>query len=108
MPKSPFGNDPAKVAAYAKQVGAEMVLFTDSPLAPPARYADLRFISATGGASSFDSYAGCVSLINAFLAEYVRRAPETVRKRYEIQEALFRQFDIFTWQDRFPAHPRPR
>jgi len=98
----------SKVAAYAKQVGAEMVLFTDSPLAPPARDADLRFISATGGASSFDSYAGCVSLINAFLAEYVRRAPETVRKRYEIQEALFRHFDIFTWQDRLPAHPRPQ
>lgn len=98
----------SKVADYAKQVGAEVVLFTDSPLAPTARYAGLRFISATGGAASFDSYAGCVSLINAFLAEYVRRAPEAVRKRYEIQEALFRHFDIFTWQDRLPAHPRPR
>jgi len=97
-----------KVAEYCKQVGAEIVLFTDSPLAPPARFADLRFISATSGASSFDSYVGCVSLINAFLAEYVRRAPEMVRKRYEVQEALFRHFDIFTWQDRLPAHPRPR
>jgi DNA-binding MurR/RpiR family transcriptional regulator len=98
----------SKVAAYCKQVGAEIVLFTDSPLAPAARYADLQFISTTGGASSFDSYAGSISLINAFLAEYARRAPEMVRRRYEVQEALFRHFDIFTWQDRLPAHPRSR
>jgi len=96
-----------KVAAYCKQAGAEVALFTDSPLAPSAQYADLRFLSATGGASTFDSYAGCIALVNAFLAEYVRRARETVRKRYEVQEALFRHFDIFTWQDRLPAHPRP-
>lgn len=98
----------SKVAAYCKRAGAEVALFTDSPLAPSARYADLRFLSATGGAATFDSYAACISLVNAFLAEYVRRAPEKVRKRYEIQEALFRHFDIFTWQDRLPAHPRPR
>lgn len=98
----------SKVAEYCKQVGAAVVLFTDSPLAPAARHADLRFISATSGAAPFDSYAGCVSLTNAFLAEYVRRTPEAVRKRYEMQEALFRHFDIFTWQDRLPAHPRPR
>ena len=73
--------------------------------APSARFADLKFVSATNGASSFDSYAGCVSLINAFLAEYVRRTPNRVRKRYQVQEAVFRHFDIFTWQDRRPAHP---
>jgi len=97
-----------KVAEYFKKVGGQVVLFTDSPMAPQAPLADLRFVIATRGASSFDSYTAATSLINAFLAEYVRLAADSVRKRYEVQEALFRHFDIFTWQERLPVGSHPR
>jgi DNA-binding MurR/RpiR family transcriptional regulator len=97
-----------KVAEYFKKVGAQVVLFTDSPMAPLTPLADLRFVIATRGASSFDSYTAAMSLVNAFLAEYIRLAGDSVRERYEVQERLFRHFDIFTWQDRLPHPSRPR
>jgi DNA-binding MurR/RpiR family transcriptional regulator len=88
------------VAAYFKRVGGQVVLFTDSPMAPVTPLADRRFVIATRGASSFDSYTAGMSLVNVFLAEYIRRAARWVRKRYEVQEALFRHFDIFTWHEK--------
>lgn len=94
-----------RVAEYFKQVGGQIALITDSALAPSAPLADLRFIAATRGASTFDSYTSAIALVNAFLAEYVRRAPGIVQRRYEIQETLFRHFDIFTTHERLPGAP---
>ncbi len=96
-----------KVAEYFKKVGGQVVLFTDSAMAPQAPLADLKFIIATRGASSFDSYTAVTSLINAILAEYVRLAADSVRERYAVQEELFRHFDVFTWHERLPGGPAP-
>jgi DNA-binding MurR/RpiR family transcriptional regulator len=92
-----------KVAEYFKKVGGQVVLVTDSALAPSARFADVKFVAATRGASSFDSYAAAISLVNAFLAEYIRLTPASVRARYGLQEALFRHFEIFTGHDGLPG-----
>lgn len=92
----------AQAAEYVRQAGGQVALFTDSALAPTAGFADFKFVIATRGASAFDSYTAGTSLVNAFLAEYVRRAGETVQERYRAQEALFRHFEIFTWQDHPP------
>jgi DNA-binding MurR/RpiR family transcriptional regulator len=91
-----------KVATYCADAGATVVLFTDSPMAPLARYADLAFTIATRGASWFDSYAAGVSIVNALLAEYVRLAGDSARKRYAIRERLFHHFEIFTRREGLP------
>jgi DNA-binding MurR/RpiR family transcriptional regulator len=92
-----------KIADYCASVSAPIVLFTDSPLAPLARVATLKFIVATRGVSWFDSYTAGVSLINALLAEYVRSAGAAARKRYTVRERLFRHFEIFTGPGELPA-----
>jgi hypothetical protein len=67
----------------------------------------VKFVAATRGASSFDSYAAAISLVNAFLAEYIRLTPASVRARYALQEALFRHFDVFTWHEKLPNGSSP-
>ena len=97
-----------KVAEYCVQAGAPLVLFTDSPMAPLARFAGMTFTIATRGVSWFDSYTAGVSLINALLAEYVRLAGDSARERYAIRERLFRHFEIFTGYDALPAEREGR
>lgn len=94
-----------KVAEQCARVGAQVILFTDSPLAPLTRFAEVKFSVATRGASWFDSYTAGMSLINALLAEYVRRAGEAARERYAVREELFRHFEIFTGRVELPAEP---
>lgn len=91
-----------KVAEYCADAGATVVLFTDSPMAPLVRYADLTFTIATRGASWFDSYTAGLSIINALLAEYVRLAGDSARERYAIRERLFHHFEIFTGREGLP------
>jgi DNA-binding MurR/RpiR family transcriptional regulator len=93
----------AKVAAYGKEAGAKLVLFTDSALAPLAGLADVRFTVATRGAAWFDSYTAGTALVNALLAEYVRQAGGAARERYAVRERLFRHFEIFTQHEGLPA-----
>ncbi len=97
-----------RVAEYFRKVDGQVILFTDSAMAPQAPLADLRFIISTRGASSFDSYTAATSLVNAVLAEYVRLAADSVRERYAVQEQLFRHFDIFTWHEGIPVGQGPR
>ena len=84
-----------KVAEYCKQAGAQMILFTDSLMAPQVPLADVTFIVATRGVSAFDSYTAGTARINALLAEYFRLAADSLQARYAIQEKLLRHFDIF-------------
>ncbi len=97
-----------KVAEYCAQAGASIVLFTDSALAPLVPYADLKFTVATRGASWFDSYTAGVSLVNALLAEYVRRAGNSARERYAVRERLFRHFEIFAGREELPGEAEIR
>ncbi len=97
-----------KVAEYGAEAGAAIVLFTDSALAPLVPYADLTFTVATRGVSWFDSYTAGVALINALLAEYVRRAGNSARERYAIRERLFRHFEIFAGRGALRGGPERR
>jgi DNA-binding MurR/RpiR family transcriptional regulator len=97
-----------KVAEYCARAGASIVLFTDSALAPLIPYADLRFTIATRGVSWFDSYTAGIALINALLAEYVRRAGNSARDRYAIRERLFRHFEIFAGREELPGEVENR
>jgi DNA-binding MurR/RpiR family transcriptional regulator len=92
-----------KVAEYGAQVGAPLVLFTDSSLAPLVRFAELKFIVATRGASWFDSYTAGVSLVNAVLTEFIRSVGSSARERYAVRERLFRHFEIFTSHEELPT-----
>lgn len=85
-----------RVAEFCAEVGAPVALFTDSPLAPLARFAEVKFIVATRGVTWFDSYTAGVSLVNGLLAEYIRLAGESARDRYAVQERLFQHFEIFS------------
>jgi len=91
------------VAEYCAQTGASVVLWTDSAMGPLVPLAELTFTVATRGASWFDSYTAGISLINAFLAEYIRLAGDSARERYAIRDRLFRQFGIFTGHEGLPA-----
>jgi hypothetical protein len=63
----------------------------------------------TRGSSAFGSYTAAVSLINALVAETVRRLGPNARERCERMEAVYRHFDVWSWQNPISRKfPKPR
>jgi DNA-binding MurR/RpiR family transcriptional regulator len=87
-----------RAAEAFKSVGAKVVVFTDSPLAPTAKLATLLFLVETRGVSIFDSYTAGFALINGLISEITKQSRGLVKERYERLEKSYSQFEIFLWQ----------
>jgi DNA-binding MurR/RpiR family transcriptional regulator len=98
-----------RAAEMLKAQGVKIVSIVDSQLAPTVKLADVSFRVETRGASAFDSYTAAVSLINALVAEAVRHLGCCARKRCERMEAVYRHFDVWSWQSPIARKfPKPR
>ena len=89
----------SRLSEFFTRFGGDIVLFTDSVMAPLCRSAKVTFIVATQGAAVFDSYTAGVSLINALLAKYVKTAGRSVTERFAELEKISRHLDVYTWHD---------
>ena len=85
-----------KAADFVTKNGGEVYIFTDSPLAPSARYAKTLFILSTRGISIFDSYAAGLILLNALVAQLIKETQTMTRKRQGDFEELYKHFGIFS------------
>jgi len=88
-----------RLTKFFTRSGGDIVLFTDSVMAPLYRSVKITFMVATQGAAVFDSYTAGVSLINALLAKYVKTAGPSVTKRFAELEKISRHLDVYTWHD---------
>ena len=91
----------AKASQYAKEVGAQVVVFADSPITPSAGRADCLFLVTTAGLSAFDSYTAAITLINTLMALMIESYGKQLEAKYERLEKLFRRFEVFNFQKDF-------
>ncbi len=87
-----------KACQYAKDAGARVVVFGDSPIVPTGTLADCLFLVNTTGLSAFDSYTSGVTLINALFSMMVKRHSLALETKYDRLEALYQRFDVFLYQ----------
>lgn len=91
-----YFTDNIVAADFVNQNGGEVYSFTDSPLAPSAKYAKLTFTISTNGISIFDSYTACFALLNVLVAQFIKDTEKTTRKRQAAFEDLYQHFDVFS------------
>ncbi len=85
-------------AEFVKSLNGEVIVFTDSPIAPSARFAKSVFIVETKGASAFDSYTAGLTLINALMAQVIKQATHIVAEKHAKLEAVYKHFGVYAWQ----------
>jgi len=85
-----------KAANFINKNGGQVYIFTDSPLAPSAKYADILFILSTRGISIFDSYTAGLILLNALVAQLIEQTKKVTKKRQGDFEELYKHFGIFS------------
>lgn len=78
-----------------RRIGGPIIAFTDSPLAPNARKADLSFLIETKSASMFDSYTAGFTLINLVISHLAISEAEGVGQKHQRLERLYSDLQIF-------------
>jgi DNA-binding MurR/RpiR family transcriptional regulator len=91
----------AKASQYAKDVGAQVIVFADSPITPSAGRADSLFLITTAGLSAFDSYTAAVTLINTLMTLMIESYGKHLEAKYKRLEELFKRFEVFNFQKDF-------
>lgn len=91
-----------QAAEFVKSINGEVIVFTDSPISPSARFAKSVFIVETKGASAFDSYTAVLTLINALMAQLIKQSTNIVAEKHARLEALFKHFEVYSWQKLYP------
>ncbi|PID75200.1 MAG: hypothetical protein CSB23_04715 [Deltaproteobacteria bacterium] len=86
-------------AEYAKEIGACLVVFSDSTISPSARIADCLFLIHSEGISAFDSYTAGMTLINALLGMIVARNRNPFEAKYNRLEHLKHRMKIFSFNE---------
>lgn len=85
-----------EVVQAFKRIGGKVVVFTDSPLSPNHKSADLTFFIDTKSTSMFDSYTAGLTLMNLIVAKLADSLPEEISSKYERLEQLYSDLDTFT------------
>jgi len=88
-----------KACQYAKEAGAKVVVFGDSPIVPTGNWAECLFLVNTTGLTAFDSYTAGISLLNALFSVMVKRHALALESKYDRLEALYKRFDVFIYQN---------
>lgn len=81
--------------AYAKQMGASVVVITDTILSPLAQWADITLTSESNLGSFIESFAAPLSLINALVTAVGRRQKDQTLEVLEKMEMIWEKCDIF-------------
>ena len=81
---------------FAKQNGADVIVFTDSDISPLAEYATYLLIAQSDMASFMDSLVAPISIINAIVVEITNRKEREITDRFDKLEALWDEYDVYT------------
>lgn len=87
-----------KASRFIKEIGGEVIVFADSPIAPSAAYSDCLLVVKTTGLSAFDSYTAALALNNALLALLIEHLGEQFREKSKRFEDLYKRFEVFVFQ----------
>lgn len=80
---------------YARQNGAEVVVFTDSDNSPLAEYANYILTAQSDMASFMDSLVAPLSIINAIVVEITRRREREITDRFDKLEKIWDEYDVY-------------
>ncbi len=80
---------------FAKQNGADVIVFTDSDISPLAEFATYLLIAQSDMASFMDSLVAPISIINAIVVEITNRRERDIIERFDKLEALWDEYDVY-------------
>ncbi len=80
---------------YARQNGANVVVFTDSEISPLAEYATSLLTAQSDMASFMDSLVAPISIINAIIVEITRRKEKEITERFDKLEAVWDEYQVY-------------
>lgn len=80
---------------YAKQKGADVIVFTDSEISPLAEYATYLLIAQSDMASFMDSLVAPISIINAIVVEITNRKEKEITERFDKLEELWDEYHVY-------------
>ena len=81
---------------YARQNGANVVVFTDSVISPLAEYATCLLTAQSDMASFMDSFVAPISIINAIIVEITQRREMEITERFDRLEKVWDEFEVYT------------
>ena len=81
---------------YARQKGANVVVFTDSIVSPIAEYASNLLIAQSDMAAFMDSLVAPLTIINAIIVEITNRREKEITKRFDQLEKVWDEYDVYT------------
>ncbi len=81
---------------YARQNGANVVVFTDSKISPLAEYASTLLTAQSDMASFMDSLVAPISIINAIIVEITRRREKEITARFDKLEKVWDEYEVYT------------
>lgn len=81
---------------YAKNSGANVILFTDTEASPPAEYATLLLPAQIDIASFMDSLVAPLCIINALIIEITNRCEGEIRRRFDKLERVWDEYGVYT------------
>ncbi len=81
---------------YARQNGAEEVVFTDSSISPLAEYATYLLLAQSDMASFMDSLVAPTSIINAIIVEITNRREKEITERFDKLEKVWDEYKVYT------------
>lgn len=93
--RRPFSNDTLQLVKHFKEVGARIILLTDSEFNPLKGIANIQLVLHFDGQSIFESSASVVALLESLNIAVLKYCDQSVHKRLDLSEELYSQFDVF-------------
>lgn len=91
-----------KAGQYASSIGAKIIVFADSPIAPSVNLSDCHFLVNTVGPTAFDSYTAGMTLINVLIAQMVESNEQELQEKLARVDSLNTLFEILKFSKEFP------
>lgn len=84
-----------ELLAFARERGAATIAFTDSPVSPLGRIADVTLTAVTDMDAFFESFTAPLSVVNALVLAVAMRDEEASLAALGRREELWRQHDVY-------------
>ena len=81
---------------YARQNGANIIVFTDSDISPIAEYATYLLTAQSDMASFMDSFVAPMSIINAMIIHITHKREREITARFDKLEQVWDEYGVYT------------
>ena len=85
--KTPYARRAVKAAELAKEIGATVIVITDSHTCPTLRYGEISFIVPSESPQFFSSYVATLALMETMIAMLVARSGDDASQKIRDVEA---------------------